>query len=457
MQHVLTDRAIRAAKSDPKRDIYLSDGNGLRLRIVKQTSLEKPGARIWTLRYKRNAKEYTYTLGTYPDTSLAEAREEAAKARKIIRSGQHPAEVARAAQALTTTVNQLFDDWMTRYVKKGRRPDYVGQILRVDLLRKLGTTPIAEISTRHIRELVDAIVDRGSPVMANRVLSYAKQMFSWGCARGFLQQNPAASLTSIHAGGKESPRERVLEPEEIAALFRLLPTSGLSERKRCWILILLGTGARSGELRIARKEHIDFEAGIWTIPAASSKNGKAYQVPISRFSAPYFQKLRDLSENGWLLPARDDSEPIGEKALPKAILDRQCEKPLKNRTMKSQGLVLPGGRWTAHDLRRTVATQMREQLEIDSEIVERCLNHVPANGSQRPYDHAKHWRRRVEALERWGQYLQRLANPAIEDTRPAGSTLPARFVGEDDIYTADTVFERTHRVEMRASPSYYSY
>jgi integrase len=57
---------------------------------------------------------------------------------------------------------------------------------------------------------------------------------------------------------------------------------------------------------------------------------------------------------------------------------------MKNRTGKVSALVLSGGRWTPHDLRRTGATMMG-MLRVRPDVIEKCLNHVQTNRLVRVY------------------------------------------------------------------------
>src|SRR5690606_19431398 len=80
----LTDTRIRALK--PKDKAYkLPDGGGLHLEV------RPTGARLWRFRYRLGGKENMYAIGAYPEVSLAEAREARDAARKLVKSGIHPA------------------------------------------------------------------------------------------------------------------------------------------------------------------------------------------------------------------------------------------------------------------------------------------------------------------------------------------------------------------------------
>jgi integrase len=95
---------------------------------------------------------------------------------------------------------------------------------------------------------------------------------------------------------------------------------------------------------------------------------------------------------------------VCEKSITKQLISRQTDIPLSNRSKDSQALVLAGGKWTSHDLRRTGATMMGE-LGIPPDVIEKCLNHTEANKIKRIYQ-----RQKLDAEQRhaWGVLGERL-------------------------------------------------
>ena len=119
-ERILTDKHLQAAKPDPARDIYLPDGGGLYARVLKGYTL--PDKKIvFQYRYKLNGRTRYYHCGTYPQTSLADARKARESARRLRDKGIDPtldekrqrAENAakEQAQALEKTLRGLFEDW----------------------------------------------------------------------------------------------------------------------------------------------------------------------------------------------------------------------------------------------------------------------------------------------------------------------------------------------------------
>jgi integrase len=172
---------------------------------------------------------------------------------------------------------------------------------------------------------------------------------------------------------------------------------------------MLSTLARVGELTQARWEHVDLESGTWTIPAGNSKNAKAHTIFLSEFARRYFEELRTLTGwSEWCYPSTRNEGHLCLRSISKQIKDRQRDTALSNRSLRGLGaLTLPGGNWTAHDLRRTGATLMGE-LGILSEVIEKCLNHVEANKLKRTYQRHELKSERREAWRVLGAHLDSL-------------------------------------------------
>ncbi len=167
---------------------------------------------------------------------------------------------------------------------------------------------------------------------------------------------------------------------------------------------------RIGELSKAKLSDIDYELNTWTIPKENSKNGKAHTIYLSDFALKQFKVLTNVaSHDVWLFPNRDGSSHVCEKSITKQIGGRQTETILSNRSKDSQALVLAGGKWTPHDLRRTGATIMGD-LGVAPDVIEKCLNHTEENKVKRIYQRQKLEVEQANAWEVLGDRLDLLAN-----------------------------------------------
>ncbi len=360
------------------------------------------------------------------------------------REAERLAEAARleAERLDNLSVQDLYDAWVETGLKK--RKDGGAEVRRTfgkDVLPVIGSKPVRAISEDDIRKVVGAVVERGSNRLAVLMLADLKQMFRWAEIRQpwrrlLVDGNPAllVAADSIASDGYEgNERTRVLSADELRALRDKLQAARdqyeaapdrrkaprpLDAATEAALWIMLATTCRVGEITRAQWVDVDLEAGTWLIPAKNSKNAKAHMVYLSGFAVGQLRVLRALDDKSvWVMPAKNKDGHVCPKSIGKQIADRQLQlkadekgkprQPMKNRTPMVDALVLAGGRWTAHDLRRSGATMM-QAAGVTPLIVDRCLNHVEANTLRRVYmvhDYAQEkcaaWRllgERIEAI-----------------------------------------------------------
>ncbi|MBK1679926.1 tyrosine-type recombinase/integrase [Rhodocyclus tenuis] len=420
----LTDRFIKSTKGVGK-DQYFCDGGGLYLRVTPA------GSRVWVYRYKNTiGNTRWFAVGIYPSTSLAEARAEAAtlkvkrregidpvEERRLEKQRQRAAEAAESAKQAAInarmTARDLFERWVSLEIsKRGDGGAEIRRMFEKDVLSEIGNMAVEDVRKGHVAAIVDKVLSRGgSGRMAALTLSGMRQMFRFAVERDFIEGDPSASIrkSRIH---KPSERERVLSEDEIRLLIVKLPNAGMCESSQLAIKAMLATCCRVGELTKAELKHIDLSAGTWRIPAENSKNRREHTVFLSGFASEIFETLKERSErlgSGWLMPARNKPGPVCEKSLSKQIGDRQRpnQEAMKGRSPLVDALVMPGGKWVAHDLRRTGATLMGE-LGVRPDVIERCLNHTEQNKMARIYQRQSYSENMRDAWRVLGEHLRYL-------------------------------------------------
>jgi integrase len=168
---------------------------------------------------------------------------------------------------------------------------------------------------------------------------------------------------------------------------------------------------RIGELSKTKISDIDFKMKVWNIPKENSKNGKTHNIFLSDFAINQFTVLKQYAKSDtWIFTNRDGSSHVCEKSITKQIGGRQSQNILSNRSKDNQALILTGGKWTPHDLRRTGATLMGN-LGIAPDIIEKCLNHTEENKVKRIYQRQKLENEQAEAWQKLGEYLNTLLIP----------------------------------------------
>lgn len=430
------DKTIKKFAPVPT-DQYIHDSvvPGLVLRVTPK------GTKLWHMRYqakigltKKVGRKYTF--GSFTEgMKTREAREIASEWRVRIRQGEDPLELKRLEaqrrkeeeeKALANLKAQkTLNDVALAYKVKLANPvsghkdggDYAMSVLENHLLSLFGNMPIKQFRREHLFEAVDAVLARGNNSMANTVLTTTKTMFRFAVKRGYLEYSPIDVLVKKDVGGPDPIRERVLcetqfKEDEIHELFLLLPNAGLAVNHEIAVHLLLGTACRVGELFRARWDHVNFDARIWIIPEWNSKNGDPLAVYLSDYTLKWLRKLYELTgHTDWLFPGRSEVVPhMCPKTISKLIGERQLgpnAKQLKNRTRDHSSLILPGGRWTVHDLRRTASTQM-QMLGISPHVIDECQNHRTGNTVRRRYQHGIYYEDMKIAWNLLGQYLEAL-------------------------------------------------
>src|SRR5262245_41346436 len=213
---VLTDRHLRALRPGPTPiETWDAQQPGLIVRVLPS------GTRQFAVRYRIRGKRRRLKLGEYPAVSLATARKRARKAQSAIDNGEDPARDRQAAKAAPTdTVKALAADYLKKHARKFKRSaDEDERILDVDVLPKWGERSVRELTRRDVRALIDRVVDRGAPVLANRVLALVRKMLNFAVDPDWIEANPAARITNPTP---EISRERVLSDDEIRRFWRVL-------------------------------------------------------------------------------------------------------------------------------------------------------------------------------------------------------------------------------------------
>ena len=210
------------------------------------------------------------TLGRYPELSLE--RSEDHGRRFAERYGQGPG----AGHERSSPLSAVMEDWFARDQKGKRGIGEKRRALSVDVLPKLGPVPIDAIARSDIRSILDAIVARGAPIQANRVLAYLRRLFNWAVERDIIAVSPAEKIKAPTA---ERSRDRTLSIAELAAIWNA--TASLGTPFDAYFQLLILTGQRRNEVAAAQWTEFDLEKGEWTIPASRAKNGTTHIVHLS--------------------------------------------------------------------------------------------------------------------------------------------------------------------------------
>jgi integrase len=401
-----TDKKIQNLK--PKAQRYEEwEGNGFGVRVTPR------GTRSFVCLFRFEGKPRRLTLGTYPNMTLAEAHQAHGEAMKKLEQRIDPGAITvaeREEDRQAPTVATLVEEYIERWAKARKKSWKVDRrILYKDVLPQWGRRKAQDITRRDVIRLLDNIVDRGAPIIANRTLAVIRKMFNFAVNRDII---PTSPCIGIQAPTPENRRDRVLTPEEIKAFWQGLDKTRVTAGIRLALKLQLVTGQRKGEIINAPWEELDLSTGWWTIPAKQTKlrlthnvqdglakNKLPHRVFLAPMAVELLQRVKALSgDSPWLFPS-----PRGNKPITGAAVDHALRLALNSLEMEH---------FTPHDLRRSAATFMTGSCGIPRLVVSKILNHAEPHITA-VYDRASYDKEKQMALEAWGRKLQAI----IEGTK----------------------------------------
>ncbi len=399
MAKALTTRTIDTlATPGARREV--PDGLLRGLYLVIQPS----GARSWAVRYRNAAgTPRKHTLGTYPAIDLRSARELAQHALIEVAKGSDPAADRKSARTGAKVpsdrdiVEKVADQFIERYAKANTKSwAETKRILDREVVAHWRGRHLAAIGRADVHDLLDGVVDRGSPVMANRVLAALRKMCSWSVDRGIIAASPC---DKIKAPTAERSRDRVLSDDELRGLWAA--TDAIGWPFGALVKILLLTGQRRDEVGKMRWSEIDLDGKLWILPKERSKNAQAHAVPLS---GPVLAILAGLPR---IASAKGQDYVFTVTGKTAVSGFSGAKERIDALLAASHGEPVPA--WVLHDLRRTAATGMA-RLGTALPVVERVLNHVSGSFGGIVGVYQKHGfaDEKRHALTTWAAFVERL-------------------------------------------------
>jgi len=389
-----SDRAIRSAKPTDKPQ-KLRSGGGLYL------LLNPNGSRWWRFKYRFAGKEKLLSLGTYPDTSLADARDKRDAARKLLAAGIDPGEQRKAERvAGTERAANSFEVIAREWIAK-RSPGWVDShtsriVLRLenDVFPWLGARPIAEITPAELLACVRRVESRGAVESAHRVLQNCGQIFRYAVATTRASSDPTRDLRGALTPVKGSHHAAITDQKSVGALLRAIDEYAGSFVTRCALRLAPLVFVRPGELRNAEWAEFDLDAAQWNIPATRMKMREPHLVPLSTQSVAILRELHKLTGQGrYVFPgARSRQRPMSNNAVLAALRRMGYEKDAMS----------------GHGFRAMARTIMDEVLHVRADYIEHQLAHAVRDPNGRAYNRTAHLPERQAMMQQWADYLDAL-------------------------------------------------
>lgn len=348
----LSDTWLRAAlgKESPK-PFEKTDRDGLSARVSAK------GKITFQLRFWHDGKQCRLDIGSYPGTSLKDAREALPKFKNQIEQGHDPRiskQLERRINIDAITVEKLFYQWHESYCIKNKKGHHeIKRSFEIHLLPVFGKFPVEKTTTSMWCDLFDETL-KHSESITDRLLVNSKQMLSFAVRRQLIATNPIQNITSkADFNISKKSTNRFLSNDEIRLLFYVLDNSRTALKNALFVKLCLIYGCRNGELRLAKHEDFNFDENIWLVPPENHKTGRGTGKPLKRPILPetkeMFLELFRLSGCKYLLTDSTGTKPMSgmaSTALPYNLM-QWARKNVND---------LSFSHWSIHDLRRTART-----------------------------------------------------------------------------------------------------
>jgi integrase len=413
---MLTDIDCKNAKCpDDKARVRLSDANGLYLEVTPN------GAKRWFWKYRFASKEKRLALGNYCEAgakavvvSLRDARDAAVDARRVLKGGTDPvqrrkADAAAKAVSAATTFKAVAIEFQAIKAKSGWSATHAAQWLRAvekHLFPRIGSLPLADVSAPVLLDALRKVEATGIIRTAHDLREYAGQVFRYGSQTGRCSGNPASDLRGALMPFVEKNMGAVLDPAGAGRLLRSIAIYNGQPVTRAALQLSALVFQRPGNVRMMEWAEVDFDASMWTIPAAKMKrdlhgktNGRPHFVPLAPQAVEILRELHPLTGHG-------------RYAFPSIL---SGERPMSENTLRAalRRMDYSNDEMTAHGFRAMARTLMIERVPgISADVIEAQLAHGKSGPLGSAYDRAEFMEQRRQMMNVWAGYLDKLREGA---------------------------------------------
>jgi integrase len=386
-----------------KQPGYYADGGNLYFRITRS------GGRGWIFRFSSPTRGRTRDMGqgSYPDLSLAEARELATECRRMVKSGVDPIEarnnrraLSRVAEAKSITFDQCAAAYIAAHEGAWRNSKHRQQwanSLKARVSPVFGGLPVQAVDRNLVIKALNPIWTT-LPETAGRVRGRIERILDYAEAHGYRPEgtNPARLLpikTALGARARHVKHHAALPYTKIGTFMAALQEqSGVSARALQFLIL---TAARTGETLGATWDEIDLEARLWTIPANRIKAGREHRVPLSDAATSVLADMQTVRQDARVFPGAHQGRPLSEMAL--LMLLRR----------------MGFGDVTAHGFRSAFRDWAAERTIFPGEVAEMALAHAIPNAVEAAYRRGDLFEKRRKLMESWAEYCATVGTVAV--------------------------------------------
>ena len=368
-----------------KRPGRYADGNGLYLFV------DDAGSKRWILRTVVGDKRRDIGLGSARLVSLLEAREEAAKLRRLARSGGDPLAERRRERVAVPTFREAAKKVHTTHSATFRNPKHKAQwlsSLEADIFPVFGDRPVSAIDSGDVLRALTPIWTT-KPETARRLKQRVKVVLDWARASGFRSgDNPVEGITKVLPKSRQIAMHHAALPYAKVPMFlEALKMAEAGEPAKIAFQFLILTATRTSEVVGARWEEMNLDAKMWTIPASRIKAGREHRIPLSARCIELLDRARALSDGGpHVFPGRSPKTPLSNMVFLMMLRRMECDEI------------------TAHGFRSTFRDWAAERTHFPRAVCEAALAHVVKDKAEAAYFRSDLFELRRSLMDTWAAF-----------------------------------------------------
>jgi len=392
----LTDTQVKNAKPKPKgepKQYRIADGGGLYLRV------QPWGAKKWLFNYQRpySKQRTNIIIGSYPEFTLAEARELRAEYKRLLAHNIDPQEYKKQEKEKEikkrqSTFKAVTDEWVET-IRPKRTPDYLEDVynsLKNHVFPKLGKKPIYKLKAQETIEALQPLADAGKLDIVKRICQRINMVMVHAINVGILEdgKNPLIGIGKAFPP-PEARNNPTIKPDELVKLLNDLEFVEIRLVTRQLFHFQLHTLVRPSEACGAKWEEIDMENNLWTLPRERMKANEEHAVPLTeQVMEILIDREKRCGHMTHVFPSISDPK----KHISNATI---------NNMLKRNGYQ---DKLTAHGIRAIGSTTLNEYA-FDSDLIEVILSHIGKDKVRQSYNHAKYIPRRRKIMGWWSDYI----------------------------------------------------
>lgn len=359
------------------------------------------GGKHWKYRYRIQGKESTFSIGSYPELGLGEARAKHLEARRLVAQGLNPTTEAKRLQlslqlAQGNTFEFVADEWFSQK-NAGWSESYRGIVrnrLNRDLNPSLGPRPVTEITAPEVLAVIRAVEARGANALAHKCLSIVRMVLGYAVATGRCDRNVVNDLGGALAPVDAKHRAAITDPKRVGELMRMIADYRGSMVVRAAMRMGALTFVRPGELRTMQWSQINWNTKEWRFQV--SKTETDHIVPLATQAIEILQTLQLITGNGTSRYVFPSANSMTRHMSNNAVLA----------ALRAMGITKD--EMSGHGFRAMARTLIAEELHYRPELIEHQLAHAVRGPLGRAYNRTEFLEERREMMQAWADYLDEL-------------------------------------------------